>query len=75
MNVLKIALIACSFSAVVAHAQTTPAAPEQQIAQTSAQRANGVAEQNRVAVPAAKANARAGECVGPVSFCNLYFGS
>jgi hypothetical protein len=69
MNALKIALIACSFSAVVAHAQTAPAAPEQQLAQASAQRANGVA------VPAAKGNARAEECVGPVSFCNLYFGS
>ncbi|MFM0648866.1 hypothetical protein PQR14_31495 [Paraburkholderia bryophila] len=75
MNVLKIALIACSLSAVVAQAQTAPAAPEQQLAQASAQRANGVAEQGRVAVPAAKANVRAEECVGPVSFCNLYFGS
>ncbi|MFM0594143.1 MULTISPECIES: hypothetical protein [Paraburkholderia] len=75
MNVLKIALIACSLSAVVAHAQTAPAAPEQQLTQASAQRASGVAEQGRVAVPAAKANAKTAECVGPVSFCNLYFGS
>ncbi len=71
MNVLKIALIACSLSAAVAHAQTAPAAPEQQVAQANAPRANSVAEQSRVAVPKAKAE----ECVGPVSFCNIYFGS
>lgn len=72
MNVLKIALIACSLSAAVAHAQTAPAAPEQQqVAQANAPRANSVAEQGRVAVPKAKAE----ECVGPVSFCNIFFGS
>ncbi|MFM0201969.1 hypothetical protein PQR53_19110 [Paraburkholderia fungorum] len=71
MNVLKIALIACSLSVVVAHAQTAPAAPEQQVAQANAPRANHVVEQNRVTVPKAKAE----ECVGPVSFCNIYFGS
>jgi hypothetical protein len=71
MNVLKIALIVCSLSAVVAHAQTAPAAPEQQVAQANAPRANNVVEQNRVTVPKAKAE----ECVGPVSFCNIYFGS
>jgi hypothetical protein len=71
MNVLKIALIACSLSAVVAHAQTVPAAPEQQVAQANAPRANSVATQNRVVAPAAKPE----ECVGPVSFCNIYFGS
>ncbi|NML99771.1 hypothetical protein HHL24_17760 [Paraburkholderia sp. RP-4-7] len=70
MNVLKIALIACSLSAAVAHAQTAPAASEQQVAQANA-RANSVAVQNRVALPKAKAK----ECVGPVSFCNIYFGS
>ncbi|MFM0732164.1 hypothetical protein PQQ52_16890 [Paraburkholderia sediminicola] len=71
MNVLKIALIACALSAAVAHAQTAPAAPEQQVAQASAPRADSVAAQNRVAVPKAKTE----ECVGPVSFCNIYFGS
>ncbi len=71
MNVLKIALIACSLSAVVAHAQTAPAAPEQQVAQATAARANSLAEQSRVAAPKIKAE----ECVGPVSFCNIYFGS
>ncbi|MFM0046649.1 hypothetical protein PQR05_11800 [Paraburkholderia sediminicola] len=71
MNALKIALIACSLSAAVAHAQTAPAAPEQQVAQVSAPRAASVAAQNRVTVPKAKTE----ECVGPVSFCNIYFGS
>ncbi|MBB4517135.1 hypothetical protein [Paraburkholderia fungorum] len=71
MNVLKIALIACSLSAVVAHAQTAPAAPEQQVAQANAPRANSVAAQGRAVAPAAKVE----ECVGPVSFCNIYFGS
>ncbi|MFM0282677.1 hypothetical protein SAMN05444172_6417 [Burkholderia sp. GAS332] len=71
MNVLKIALIACSLSAAVAHAQTAPAAPEQQVAQATAPRANSVAEQSRIVAPKAKAE----ECVGPMSFCNLYFGS
>ncbi|MFL9994838.1 hypothetical protein PQR34_29490 [Paraburkholderia sediminicola] len=71
MNVLKIALIACSLSAAVAHAQTAPAAPEQQVAQATAPRANSVAEQSRIVAP--KVNAE--ECVGPMSFCNIYFGS
>ncbi|MFM0172755.1 hypothetical protein [Paraburkholderia sediminicola] len=73
MNVLKIALIACSLSAVVAHAQTAPTAAEQQqqVAQANAQRATNADTQGRIAVPAIKAE----ECVGPVSFCNMYFGS
>ena len=72
MNVLKIALIACSLSAVVAHAQTAPAAPQQQVAQANAQRADdATAQKSRAAAPAAKAE----ECVGPVSFCSIYFGS
>ncbi|NPT60407.1 hypothetical protein [Paraburkholderia elongata] len=71
MNVLKIALIACSLSAAVAYAQTAPAAPEQQVAQANAPRANNVAVQNRVVAP----NGKVEECVGPVSFCNIYFGS
>lgn len=73
MNVLKIALIACSLSAVVAHAQTAPAAAQQQqqVAQANAQRATNADTQSRIAVPAIKVE----ECVGPVSFCNIYFGS
>jgi hypothetical protein len=74
MNVLKIALIVCSLSAVAAHAQTAPAAPEQKVAKTNAQTAANVTNaetQRRVAAPAAKGE----ECVGPVSYCNIYFGS
>ena len=71
MNVLKIALIVCSLSAVAAHAQTAPAAPEQQVAKTNAQNATNAENQRRVAAPAAKEE----ECVGPVSFCKIYFGS
>ncbi|MFM0296575.1 hypothetical protein P0D71_12680 [Paraburkholderia sp. RL17-383-BIF-A] len=70
MKVLKIALIACSLSAVVAQAQTAPAAP-QQTAQATAQRDANADTRGRAAAPAAKAE----ECVGPVSFCNIYFGS
>ncbi|MEZ0605445.1 hypothetical protein ACAX43_25250 [Paraburkholderia sp. IW21] len=71
MKVLKIALIACSLFAAGAHAQTAPVAPKQQVAQANGQLANSVAAQARVAALAAKAE----ECVGPVSFCNIYFGS
>jgi hypothetical protein len=71
MNALKIVLIACSLSAAVAHAQTAATAPDQQVAQANTPRDNSVAAQSRVAAPKAKAE----ECVGPVSFCNLYFGS
>ncbi|MFP3563678.1 hypothetical protein [Paraburkholderia sp. SIMBA_030] len=73
MKVLKIVLIACSLSAAVAHAQTetAPAAPTPQVAQANAPRANSVAAQGRTVAPKAKVE----ECVGPVSFCNIYFGS
>ncbi|MGF6574306.1 hypothetical protein SAMN05443245_4074 [Paraburkholderia fungorum] len=77
MKVLKIALIACSLSAAVAHAQSAPVAQEEQVAQAGVPRANSVNSVNRlnarsrVDVPKSKAE----ECVGPVSFCNIYFGS
>lgn len=71
MNVLKIALIACSLSAALAQAQTAPAAPQQQTAQASAQRDANADTRGRIAAPATNAE----ECVGPVSFCNIYFGS
>ncbi|WP_025599543.1 hypothetical protein [Burkholderia sp. WSM2230] len=74
MNVLKIALIACSLSAVAAHAQAAPAAAEQQVAKTNAQSAANAADgqtKRRVAAPAARQE----ECVGPVSYCNIFFGS
>jgi uncharacterized membrane protein len=74
MKVLKIALIACSLSAAVAHAQSAPVAQDEQVAQANVQRAHGVESLNargRVDVPKTQAQ----ECVGPVSFCNIYFGS
>lgn len=71
MKVLKIVLIACSLSAAVAHAQTAPAAPTPQVAQANPPRANSVAAEGRTVAPKVKVE----ECVGPVSFCNIYFGS
>ncbi|CAD6555684.1 hypothetical protein [Paraburkholderia metrosideri] len=74
MKMLKIALIACSLSAAVAHAQSAPATQEQQVAQATVQRADSVNRVNarsRADVPKSKAEV----CVGPVSFCNIYSGS
>lgn len=80
MNVLKIALIACAMSAAVAQAQAqtqtqaTLAAPQQeQVAQAYAPRANGAFE-GRATAPGAN-KTKVEECVGPVSFCAIYFGS
>ncbi|APA87302.1 hypothetical protein BJG93_17370 [Paraburkholderia sprentiae WSM5005] len=72
MKMLKMVLIACSLStAAAAYAQTPPAAPEQQIAQADNQRADRVVARKQMEAPKAKAD----ECVGPMSFCNVYFGS
>jgi hypothetical protein len=72
MKVLRMALIACSLStAVAAYAQSAPAAPEQQVAQADSQRGDKVAAHKQVEAPKAKVE----ECVGPVSFCSVYFGS
>ncbi|MGF6774421.1 hypothetical protein P3T18_006936 [Paraburkholderia sp. GAS199] len=71
MKVLKSVLIVCAMSAAVAHAQTAPSAPESRVAQTEMPRAQGVATEGR----AAASNVKTEECVGPVSFCNIYFGS
>jgi len=79
MKALKTVLLACSLSAVAAvtHAQTTaPAADaQQQLAQTQERShepfASGAVQHGRLAAPAKKAE----DCVGPVSFCNLFFGS
>ncbi|CAD6550587.1 hypothetical protein LMG28727_05162 [Paraburkholderia kirstenboschensis] len=68
---LKIVLTACSLFAAVAHAQTPQVAPQQQAPQPVVQRNDGAAPANPAAAPANKAD----ECVGPVSFCNIYFGS
>jgi uncharacterized low-complexity protein len=78
MKALKMVLIACSLSAVAvaAHAQTSaPATSAQQFAQNQQQsheqRPSGAAHEGRVAAPSKKAE----DCVGPASFCNLFFGS
>ena len=72
MKVLTMVLIACSLStAAAAYAQTAPDTPEQQLAQADSQRAGKVAARKQVEAPKAKAD----ECVGPVSFCSIYFGS
>ncbi|MGF6725548.1 hypothetical protein P3T43_004926 [Paraburkholderia sp. GAS41] len=78
MKVLKMVLIACSLSAVAVAAQAQTAAPVgdvQQVAQDQqqyhAQPSRDAAQKDRAAVRAK----RAAECVGPVSFCNVFFGS
>ncbi|HEY2000579.1 hypothetical protein [Paraburkholderia sp.] len=72
MKALKIVLIACSLAAAGAHAQTaTPPADTQQVAQADVQHANARAREGRM-VPAPK---KTDNCVGPVSFCNIYAGS
>ncbi|MEI6002679.1 hypothetical protein H3V53_37925 [Paraburkholderia bengalensis] len=75
MKALKWVLIACSLSAAaVAHAQTaTPAdGSAQQVAQANtATRVAQPQAKGREPKPAQKTN----ECVGPVSYCVMYFGS
>jgi hypothetical protein len=73
MKLLKVVLVACSLSAAVAHAQTAVPADSnaQQVAQTLATQSAGQVTPRPVAAPAKKAE----ECVGPVSYCNIFFGS
>ncbi|MEX3789888.1 hypothetical protein [Paraburkholderia sp. BR14374] len=72
MKVLKLVLIGCSLStAAAAHAQTAPTAPDQQVALADSQRADKSAAREHAEAPKAKAD----ECVGPMSFCNIFFGS
>jgi len=70
MKSVKIAVVVCSlFAAAAAHAQNeAPAASGPgQVAQSAAPQAPA----NRaIAKPASQ-----DECVGPVSFCTIYFGS
>lgn len=77
MKLLKVVLAACSLSAAIAHAQG--AAPTdananvngQQVAQTNAAPSEARVARQSAAAPAKKGD----ECVGPVSFCNIYSGS
>ncbi|AOJ06865.1 hypothetical protein [Burkholderia mayonis] len=72
MKSLQIAVVALSLSAVMAaaHAQTAAADAGRQ----PANRTEAVQSAGRV--PAAHQDRKdPNECVGPVSFCNIYFGS
>lgn len=73
MKALKLVLIACSLSAAaLAHAQTAPADESaQQVAQANAARV----AQPEAQRPVVKRAKKADECVGPVSYCVMYFGS
>jgi hypothetical protein len=72
MKAVKISVVACLlFATAIASAQSeAPAAsvPER-AAQAAVPQAAQASAQRRVAKPAKQA-----ECVGPVSFCNIYFG-
>ncbi|AJY32947.1 hypothetical protein BTM_5246 [Burkholderia thailandensis 34] len=71
MKSLQIAVLALSLSAVMAaaHAQTAADAGRQPASRTEAVQSAG-------RVPAAHQDRQApNACVGPVSFCNIYFGS
>ena len=70
MKPLHLALVVLSLTAAVAHAQSAPANDAQQPAnRTEAVQASGRVDraQSKQEDPNA--------CVGPVSFCNVYFGS
>ncbi|WGS46362.1 hypothetical protein LFL97_35645 [Burkholderia sp. JSH-S8] len=70
MKPLHLALVALSLTAAVAHAQPAPAEQaRQQATRADAVQAAGRADhaQSKKEDPNA--------CVGPVSFCNVYFGS
>ena len=70
MKALKMILIACSLSAAVAHAQTS--APADVNAQQIDQAATAPASAQR---PTAKPAKKTDDCVGPISYCTLFFGS
>nr|WP_245637253.1 hypothetical protein [Burkholderia singularis] len=70
MKSLCAALLALSIgtAAMASQGQTAAGADPQ-----SASRAESVLQNGRV--PAHQSRKQSGECVGPVSFCNIYFGS
>lgn len=71
MKLVKIVLVACALSAAAAHAQTTEVVPQRQAPHAADPRDDSAAPANQVDAPPRKADT----CVGPVSFCNIYFGS
>jgi hypothetical protein len=74
MKALKFLVAACSLSAAVAYAQApSPAeANTQQVAQANTARA---AQQDDHRTAGRTARMTSEQCVGPVSFCSIYFGS
>ncbi|WP_396330659.1 hypothetical protein [Burkholderia anthina] len=70
MKPLHLALVALSLTAAVAHAQPAP----DELAQPQANRAEAVQAAGRVNRAQSKQE-DPNACVGPVSFCNVYFGS
>ncbi|WP_175983476.1 hypothetical protein [Burkholderia vietnamiensis] len=70
MKPLYLAVVALSLTAAVAHAQPAPADG----AQKPANRAETVEAAGRVDRTQSKQE-DPNACVGPVSFCNVYFGS
>lgn len=72
MKSMKIAVVACSLiAATAAYAQNE--APAANVAQNVAQSARAQSEtsaRHEMATPAKQE-----DCVGPASFCNIYFGS
>jgi hypothetical protein len=73
MKALKLVLLACSMSvAALAHAQKAPVDENaQQVAQANTARVTQPESHHHFAKPENKAN----DCVGPVSYCVMYFGS
>ena len=70
MKPLHLALVALSLTAAVAHAQSAPA----DLVQQPANRTEAVQAAGRVDRSQSKQD-EPNACVGPVSFCNVYFGS
>lgn len=74
MKSLQIAVVALSLSAVMAAAHAQPAAAAADAGRQPANRTEAVQAAGRV--PAAHQDRQdPNACVGPVSFCNIYFGS
>ncbi|EDT39618.1 hypothetical protein [Burkholderia ambifaria] len=71
MKPLHLALVALSLAAAVAHAQPAPADNAQEPAANRAEAVQAAGRVDRAQSKQEDPNA----CVGPVSFCNVYFGS
>lgn len=77
MKALKLVLVACSLSvAALAHAQTAPAdTSAQQVTQANPVQATQSGSRVDTQRPAARPAKKTDDCVGPVSYCVMYFGS